>query len=345
MIHSMPESQVGIREPRRISLVVPVYNESSNLAELHQRLNRALDAYPDLSREFVFVDDGSRDDSFAHIAALGAADPNVRGLGFARNFGKEAAMAAGLRAATGDIVVLMDSDLQHPPEVVPQLIEGWRRGAQMVTAVRRSRATDPLGRRLFSLGFYQFFKMMCEVDIPEGAGDFRLFDRRVVDAINALPERNRFMKGITAWVGFTQAEVDFEVAERTGGVSSFNLVRLLRYAVDGLSSFSMVPLRVWSLIGVGLALLSTLYGLYLIFEAIVFGIKTPGFATIMVSTLFLSGVQLISLGVIGEYIGRIFTEVKQRPLYIVADEVGAAPAAAAPLPVSAASPAPRPFVS
>lgn len=325
MIHSSPANPAEKRLPRLISLVIPVYNESANLDELHRRLCRALDAYPDLAREFVFVDDGSRDDSFAHIAALGAADPSVRGFRFARNFGKEAAMAAGLRAATGDIVVLMDSDLQHPPEVIPQMIEAWRSGAQMVTAVRRSRRTDPLMRRMFTLGFYQFFRVMSEVDIPEGAGDFRLFDRRVIDAINALPERNRFMKGITAWVGFTQVEIDFEVAERTGGVSSFNLIRLLRYAVDGLSSFSMVPLRVWSLVGVGLAVLSALYGIYLIFEAVVLGVKTPGFATIMVSTLFLSGVQLISLGVIGEYIGRIFTEVKQRPLYIVADEVGHAP--------------------
>jgi len=191
-----------------------------------------------------------------------------------------------------------------------------------VTAVRRSRVTDPLGRRVFSRGFYHFFRMMCDVDIPEGAGDFRLFDRRVIDAINSLPERNRFMKGITAWVGFRQEEVEFEVAERAAGTSSFSMFGLLRYAVDGLSSFSMVPLRVWSLVGVGLALLSVLYGLYLIFDALVLGVQTPGFATIMVATLFLSGVQLISLGVIGEYIGRIFTEVKQRPLYLVADEIG-----------------------
>ncbi|MDR6952402.1 glycosyltransferase involved in cell wall biosynthesis [Ancylobacter sp. 3268] len=327
MIHSTPESTLQNRVPRLISFVIPVYNEAASLEELHRRLCRVLDAYPGLAREFVFVDDGSRDDSFARVAAIGMNDAGVRGLRFARNFGKEAAMAAGLRAATGDVVVLMDSDLQHPPEVVPKLIEAWSRGAQMVTAVRRSRRTDPLARRLFSKGFYQFFRLMCEVDIPEGAGDFRLFDRRVVNAINALPERNRFMKGITSWVGFQQAEVDFEVAERTAGVSSFNFIRLLRYAVDGLSSFSMVPLRVWSLIGVGLAALSALYGIYLIGEALFFGVKTPGFATIMVSTLFLSGVQLISLGVMGEYIGRIFTEVKQRPLYIVADEVGYVPAA------------------
>lgn len=318
------------RWPGVISIVVPVYNEARCLAALHARLCAVLDAYPGLQREFVFVDDGSRDGSFELLAALGAQDPAIKALRFARNFGKESAMAAGLRAAVGDIVVLMDSDLQHPPEVIPEMIERWRAGAQMVTAVRRSRRTDPLGRRLFSRGFYHFFHALCEVEIPEGAGDFRLFDRRVVDAINALPERNRFMKGITSWVGFRQEEVEFEVAERAGGVSSFNTLRLLRYAVDGLSSFSMVPLRVWSLAGVILAGLSGLYGLYLLGEALVFGVRTPGFPTIMVSMLFVSGVQLISLGVIGEYVGRIFTEVKRRPLYLIADEIGFAPPAALP---------------
>lgn len=318
------------RWPGLISIVVPVYNEARCLAALYARLCAVLDAYPGLQREFVFVDDGSRDGSFELLAALGAQDPAIKALRFARNFGKESAMAAGLRAAVGDIVVLMDSDLQHPPEVIPEMIERWRGGAQMVTAVRRSRRTDPLGRRLFSRGFYHFFHALCEVEIPEGAGDFRLFDRRVVDAINALPERNRFMKGITSWVGFRQEEVEFEVAERAGGVSSFNTLRLLRYAVDGLSSFSMVPLRVWSLAGVILAGLSGLYGLYLLGEALVFGVRTPGFPTIMVSMLFVSGVQLISLGVIGEYVGRIFTEVKRRPLYLIADEIGFAPPAALP---------------
>ncbi|WGD29905.1 glycosyltransferase family 2 protein [Ancylobacter sp. WKF20] len=314
-------------EARLISIVVPVYNEASCLRALHARLCAVLDAEPGIARELIFVDDGSRDDSFATLIELGRADPTVKAMRFARNFGKEAAMAAGLRAAVGDMVVLMDSDLQHPPEVIPQMIARWRAGAQMVIAVRRSRDTDPFSRRLLTRGFYHFFHALSEVDIPEGAGDFRLFDRRVVDAINALPERNRFMKGITSWVGFRQEEIEFEVAERAGGVSSFNLIRLLRYAFDGLSSFSMVPLRVWSFIGVLLAGLSGLYGIYLIGEALVFGVRTPGFPTIMVSMLFVSGVQLISLGVMGEYIGRIFTEVKRRPLYLIADEIGFTPAA------------------
>ncbi|MFK8253880.1 glycosyltransferase family 2 protein [Ancylobacter terrae] len=318
------------RRARSISIVVPVFNEAGSLALLHQRLSAVLDTLPDMQRELVFVDDGSRDDSFSALVGLSLTDPAVRAIRFARNFGKEAAMAAGLQAATGDIVVLMDSDLQHPPELIPEMIERWRAGAQMVIAVRRSRDTDPAARRLWSRAFYRFFQFMSEVHIPEGAGDFRLFDRAVVDAINSLPERNRFMKGITSWVGFRQEEIEFDVAERAAGTSSFSFIRLLRYAMDGLSSFSMVPLRVWSLIGVALAALSGVYGLYLIGEVIFLGVRTPGFASIMVSTLFLSGVQLISLGVIGEYIGRIFTEVKQRPLYLVADRIGfGAPAAPA----------------
>ncbi|MFA5120875.1 glycosyltransferase family 2 protein [Zavarzinia sp.] len=307
-----------------LSIVVPVYNEAACLPELHRRASAALDAYPALAREFVFVDDGSRDDSFNVLTALSFQDPAVRAIRFARNFGKEAAMAAGLRAARGDIVVLMDSDLQHPPEVIPEMIEAWAKGAQMVNAVRRAKPRTSFAHRTLRHTFYRMFRAVCEVDIPEGAGDFRLFDRRAVDAINAMPERNRFMKGITSWVGFRQVSIEFDVAERAAGVSSFSFWRLLRYAMDGLSSFSMMPLRVWSLFGIGLALLSALYGAYLIGETLFLGIRTPGFASIMVGMLFLSGVQLISLGVIGEYIGRIFTEVKQRPLYLVADEVGAA---------------------
>ncbi|HSI41421.1 MAG TPA: glycosyltransferase family 2 protein [Xanthobacteraceae bacterium] len=313
---------IPARRPRSISIVVPVYNEAASLEALHRRVSAALDALPDARREFIFVDDGSRDDSYAVLTKLALLDPAVKALRFARNFGKEAAMAAGLRSAQGEVVVLLDADLQHPPELIPDMVERWRAGAQMVIAVRRSRETDPLARRLWSRGFYRFFRMMSEVHIPEGAGDFRLFDRVVVDAINDLPERNRFMKGITSWVGFRQEEIEFEVAERTAGLSSFSFVGLLRYALDGLSSFSMVPLRVWSLIGVALAAISGIYGVYLIGETLLLGARTPGFASLMVATLFLSGVQLISLGVMGEYIGRIFTEVKHRPLYLVADRVG-----------------------
>nr|NMG00195.1 glycosyltransferase [Aromatoleum toluolicum] len=302
--------------------MIPLYNESGSLGALHERLKAAIADLPLAGHEFVFVDDGSRDTTFDEVAALAAIDPAIRAIRFARNFGKEAAMAAGLRAARGDIVVLMDGDLQHPPELIPAMIARWQNGAKMVTAVRRSRDTDPWLRRQLSRGFYGLFRRVSEVALEEGGGDFRLFDRAVVDAINSLPERTRFMKGITSWVGFRQETIDFEPAERAAGASAWSLLRLLRYAIDGLSAFSTLPLRVWSMIGVCISGLSVLYGGWLVVRTAIFGIDLPGYASIIVSVLFLSGIQLISLGVLGEYVGRIFTEVKQRPLYLVSERIG-----------------------
>lgn len=306
----------------RLSIVIPLYNESDSLGALHARLKATVETMALNGHELLFVDDGSRDDTYGQVAALAATDSALRAIRFARNFGKEAAMAAGLRAASGDIVVLMDGDLQHPPEQIPAMLERWRRGAKMVTMVRRSRDTDPWLRRTLSRGFYRLFKRVSEVALAEGGGDFRLFDRAVVDAINSLPERTRFMKGITSWVGFQQETLDFEPAERTAGASAWSLLRLLRYALDGLSAFSTLPLRIWSMIGVFMAMCSGLYGMWLIVRTVIWGIDIPGYASVMVSGLFLSGVQLIGLGVLGEYIGRIFTEVKQRPLYLVAERIG-----------------------
>lgn len=305
-----------------LSVVIPLYNESGSLGALHERLTAAIADLPLAGHEFVFVDDGSRDTTFDEVAALAAIDPAIRAIRFARNFGKEAAMAAGLRAARGDVVVLMDGDLQHPPELIPEMLARWHTGAKMVTAVRRSRDTDPWMRRQLSRGFYGLFKRVSEVALEEGGGDFRLFDRAVVDAINSLPERTRFMKGITSWVGFRQETIDFEPAERAAGASAWSLLRLLRYAIDGLSAFSTLPLRVWSMVGVCISGLSVLYGGWLVVRTAIFGIDVPGYASIIVSVLFLSGIQLISLGVLGEYVGRIFTEVKQRPLYLVSERIG-----------------------
>lgn len=326
MSASSPRATVRVAPPPvsapLLSVVIPLYNESGSLGALHARLTAAIADLPLAGHEFVFVDDGSRDTTFDEVAALAAIDPAIRAIRFARNFGKEAAMAAGLRAARGDVVVLMDGDLQHPPELIPEMLARWHTGAKMVTAVRRSRDTDPWMRRQLSRGFYGLFKRVSEVALEEGGGDFRLFDRAVVDAINSLPERTRFMKGITSWVGFRQETIDFEPAERAAGASAWSLLRLLRYAIDGLSAFSTLPLRVWSMIGVCISGLSVLYGGWLVVRTAIFGIDLPGYASIIVSVLFLSGIQLISLGVLGEYVGRIFTEVKQRPLYLVSERIG-----------------------
>lgn len=289
---------------------------------LYERLAAVLDGLALSAWEIVFVDDGSRDDTYALIAALCTRDGRLKAIRFARNFGKEAAMAAGLQAAEGDVIVLIDGDLQHPPELIPEMLARWRSGAMMVTAVRRSRATDPWLRRKLTSAFYAFFSKVSEVELAEGGGDFRVFDRAVVDAINSLPERTRFMKGITSWVGFRHEVVEFEPAQRTGGVSGWSTLRLLRYAIDGLSAFSTLPLRVWSVMGLMLAGLSGLYGLFLLVRTMLFGIDLPGYVSLMVSGLFLSGIQLISLGVLGEYVGRIFTEVKGRPLFLVSERLG-----------------------
>lgn len=244
--------------------MIPLFNESAAMEALHQRLSAVLDGLELSAWEIVFVDDGSRDDTYARIAALCVGDRRLKAIRFARNFGKEAAMAAGLQAAEGDVIVLMDGDLQHPPELIPELLARWRGGAMMVTAVRCSRTTDPWLRRKLTRAFYKLFGKVSEVELAEGGGDFRVFDRAVVDAINSLPERTRFMKGITSWVGFRQEVVEFEPAQRAGGVSGWSMLRLLRYAIDGLSAFSTLPLRVWSVIGLMLAGLSGLYGLFLI---------------------------------------------------------------------------------
>ncbi len=233
-----------------LSVVIPLYNERGSLAPLYARLEPVLARLRErgeiAASEIVFVDDGSRDSTFAEVAALHALDPAVKGLRFARNFGKEAAMACGLRAAGGQTVVLMDGDLQHPPELIPQFLAAWREGAMMATAARRSRETDPPIRRWLSRSFYRLFGRISEVQLTEGAGDYRLFDRRVVDAINRLPERTRFMKGITSWVGFRQVTIDFEPEQRAVGSTRWNLLRLTKYAFDGITAFSTLPLRVWS---------------------------------------------------------------------------------------------------
>lgn len=318
---------LSARRARSISIVIPVFNEAQSLPELYRRLERALAEIPDLRREYLFVDDGSRDKSFTVLVGLRMGDPNVKVVRFARNFGKEAAMAAGLAASTGDVAVLIDADLQHPPELIPAMLECWRNGTQVVTAVRRSRETDSLLRRTWSRMFYKITEAICDVAIPDGAGDFRLLDRAVVEAINSLPERNRFLKGLMSWVGFSQETIAFDVAPRTAGVSAFSFLKLTRYALDGIVSFSMVPLQLWGMIGILAVALSTLAGLFMLGEDIDGG-TVPDYAPLMIWMTFLAGLILMGLSAIGEYVGRVFIEVRQRPLYVVADRLGFADAPA-----------------
>ena len=256
---------------------------------------------------------------------LAARDSRVRVVALSRNFGKEIALAAGLDHARGDAVVPIDADLQHPPELVRDLVAKWREGNDVVIALRRDRATDSAPRRLASDLFHRLFARVSVVPVPRGAGDFRLMSRAVVDALRAMPERTRYMKGMYAWVGFRTATVDYDVEERAAGDSRFGLLKLWRLALDGIISFSALPLRLSSFLGALFALVALAYGAWLVVRTMVHGIDVPGYASLMAVVLFLGGVQLLSLGVIGEYLGRVYDEVKARPLYVVRSRLGFPP--------------------
>ncbi|MFL6725096.1 MAG: glycosyltransferase family 2 protein [Sphingomicrobium sp.] len=309
-----------------LSVVVPVKNEEDCILPFVDRVGAILDAVAaDSGWEILFVDDGSTDATLAAIVAANMRDPRVRALSLSRNFGKEAALSAGLDHARGNAVIPMDADMQDPPEVLPEMVAKWREGHEMVFGVRRSRTEDSFAKRLTAGLFYRAHNMVSADKIPENAGDFRLMDRKVVDVIRAMPERNRFMKGLFAWAGFRQAAVEYDRAERETGKTKFNYWKLWTLALDGITSASTVPLRIWSYVGAIVALFAFGYGTFLAVDTMMFGNPVPGYASIMTSVLFLGGIQLISLGVLGEYVGRILTETKQRPLYVVRDTVGIEP--------------------
>ncbi len=304
-----------------LSVILPFHNEAAGVHALFERLYPALGRLG-LDYEIICIDDGSRDATFATLRYEREKDHRVKIARMARNFGKEAALACGLRLASGRAAVTMDSDLQHPPEAIGELVQKWRDGNDLVYAVRRDRDTDQGFYRLFARAFYAVFHTIAEVQLPEGAGDFCLLDRKVIDAVNALPERNRFMKGMVSWVGFKQATVPFDVAARTDGQSSWSFFKLIRFAFDGLSSFSTLPLRIWTWSGAAVSVIALAYGLYLTLRTMISGVDVPGYASVMVGILLLGGLQLLSLGMIGEYLARVFVEVKGRPLYFVAEREG-----------------------
>jgi glycosyltransferase involved in cell wall biosynthesis len=306
-----------------LSIVVPVKNEEHGVVPFVDRVGPILEQVcGDSGWEILFVDDGSTDATLAAILAAHGRDPRVRALSLSRNFGKEAALSAGLDYATGQAIVPMDVDMQDPPEVLPEMVAKWREGYEMVFGVRRCRDSDPFAKRMTAGLYYRAHNMVSNDKIPEHAGDFRLMDRSVVDVIRALPERNRFMKGLFAWAGFKQAAVEYDRAEREHGTTNFNYWKLWTLALDGITSASTVPLRVWSYVGALVAFFAIAYSTWLALDTMFFGNPVPGYASIMVSVLFLGGIQLISLGVLGEYVGRILTETKQRPLYVIRDAIG-----------------------
>ena len=310
------------REPM-LSIVVPVKDEEESIFAFVERVSPILDRIcRGESWEILFVDDGSSDATLAVIAAANQREPRTRALSLSRNFGKEAALSAGLDHARGAAVIPMDVDMQDPPEVLPEMVAKWRDGHEMVFGVRRSRAEDSFTKRVTAGLFYRAHNMVSADKIPENAGDFRLMDRKVVDVIRAMPERNRFMKGLFAWAGFRQASVEYDRAERETGTTKYNYWKLWTLALDGITSASTVPLRIWSYVGALVALFAIGFASWLAIDTMIFGNPVPGYASLMTSVLFLGGIQLISLGVLGEYVGRILTETKQRPLYVVRDTVG-----------------------
>jgi glycosyltransferase involved in cell wall biosynthesis len=299
-----------------LSIVVPFYNEGPNVETLFARLTPFLDGLG-MAWEVVCVNDGSRDDTLDRLLRAHAADSRLKVVDLSRNFGKELALSCGLSHTAGDAVIPMDADLQHPPEAIIAMLEKWREGYDVVYAVRHARVGQGLASRLFAKAFYWVFENLAEVPLPREAGDFRLMDRKVVDVINRMPERSRFMKGIFAWVGFRQIGIPYEQGERVAGGTKWGFLKLLSFALDGLTSFSTFPLRVWSYVGGAIAALAFFYIVIRLIRTLLYGVDIPGYESILIIMLFLGGMQLLTLGILGDYIGRVFNEVKGRPLWIV----------------------------
>lgn len=303
-----------------ISIVVPVYNETDGIEEFYRRTTAAAESMLEMDHELVFVDDGSRDGSFRKLQALAQKDDRVVVLKFARNFGHQIAITAGLDVARGDCVVVIDSDLQDPPEVIPRMVERWRAGYDVVYGVRSRREGESALKLLTATMFYRLLRRATNIEIPVDVGDFRLMSRRALEQLKGMRESDRFVRGLVSWLGFQQTGVEYERAARFAGETKYPYRKMLKFAIDGITSFSTLPLKLASLIGYCASGLSFL-ALLAMFPLKWLGYTISGWASIMVGMFFLGGVQLVCLGIMGEYIGRIFMEVKKRPLYVVEQEV------------------------
>lgn len=311
----------GPEAPPTLSIVVAAYNEEEVLDLFFARLEEVLGGIGE-SYEIVCVNDGSRDRTAEILAAARRRDPRIRVINLARNFGKELAMTAGLDHARGRAVVPLDADLQDPPELIADFVRLWREGYDVVYAVRNARDTDSWMKRTTAAAFYAMLNRVSNVEIPKNAGDFRLMDRRVIEALKGLRERNRFMKGLFSWVGFRQTSIEYERPRRAAGKTKFNYWKLWNFALDGITGYSTAPLRAATYFGLAFAVLAMFYGIYLLVRTMIFGADVPGYASTMVAVIFMGGMQLLVLGIIGEYLGRLYSEAKQRPLYIVESALG-----------------------
>lgn len=314
---------------RLVSVIVPVLNEEEAIPgfqESMQEVGRNVEERfgGSVRLEFLFVNDGSTDGTLAKLLELQGSDPRIRVIDFSRNFGKEAALTAGITEAKGDALILIDADLQDPPELMVQMIEKWLDGSKVVLARRNDRSDDSFLKRTTASWFYSVHNLISNITIPLNVGDFRLLDREVAEATKQLPENRRFMKGIFAWVGFEPTYIDYHREPRASGVSKFSGWKLWRFAVEGITSFSDVPLVIWTYIGVLISSLAMAYASFIVGRTLIFGVDVPGFASILVGILFLGGIQILGIGILGEYIGRIYSEVKRRPAYLVARRYEAA---------------------
>lgn len=300
-----------------LSLVVPVYNEEETVALFVDRVNEVFAHNPSIQLELVFVNDGSSDSTLTCLLTLQRENPSLKIVDLSRNFGKESALTAGLQAATGQVVVPIDVDLQDPPELILEMINKWREGSDVVLGRRVNRDTDSWVKRVTATWFYRTHNKIADPQIPENVGDFRLMDRAVVDALNQLPESRRFMKGLFAWVGFRTTSVSYARRERVAGATKFNGWRLWNFALEGVTSFSAAPLKIWTYLGAFVASVSLIFAAYIIVRVSVYGVDTPGYASVMVAVTFLGGLQLIGIGIIGEYLGRTYLESKRRPIYLI----------------------------
>lgn len=303
-----------------LSIVVPMYNEEQQLNRLFETLEGVLEGMG-LSFEIICVNDGSKDHTLTGLIGWSARDRRIKVIDLSRNFGKEAALTAGLEAARGQAVIPMDADLQEPPELLPQMVKYWLEGYDVVLAKRMDRTSDHWLKRVSARLFYRLFRSLSEVDLPDNVGDFRLMDRQVNDAFRRLPERSRFMKGLFAWLGFTQKTIEFTRPPRAAGGAKQDLRKLISLAIDGLISFSAVPLRFWSFLGFLVACMAFFYGAFIVVQTLLYGVDVPGFATLVTVLLFFNGLIMLNLGILGEYVTRIFTEVKERPIYLVRSRI------------------------
>lgn len=306
-----------------ISIVCPFFNEEQGITAFYEAISQEIAQLSAYDFEIICIDDGSQDDSLSRLVALTQVDSRFQVLELSRNFGKEAALTAGLNQARGDLVIPIDADLQDPPSLIGRLIETWEdTDADVVLAKRSDRQTDSVGKRISAAAFYGLYNRLSHIKIPDNVGDCRLMTRTVVEALKMLPEKQRFMKGLFAWVGFKTATIEYRRESRVSGESKFSGWKLWNFALEGITSFSSLPLRVWTYMGIVSALLTVSYGMFILIRTLLFGVDVPGYASLFVALLFFGSLQMIGIGILGEYVGRTYMESKRRPAYLIRNTYG-----------------------